>query len=106
MTLSTAQPRDPTTALDPREIVQATLRFAGSLYAIDTVTRVAVSWDGSALELWVLMREEILSDAERIHLLEWEFRRAIGPAPVSVHVLPLSEIDPETLPDAETVFQR
>lgn len=86
--------------------LQAFVRFLSAVRSIESVRRVACSSVGPELYVWVLMCEENLSDADRIYLLERDFRQQAGLVPVEVRVIPLSEVDERSLPPAETILER
>ena len=106
MSLTPADAPPPSSAASGSEVAQAILRFLSGVRAIESVERLAYSGDSSQLDIWVLMRKEVLEDAERVFLLERAMRQRAGLLPINVSVIPLDQVDPENLPPAETVFER
>ncbi len=88
------------------ESAQALTGFLSSLWEIDSVKRVGVSQDRGKFDLWALMAEEILPDAERVFRLHREFRQSVRSLRFTLHVVPLSEIDEASLPPLRTLFER
>jgi hypothetical protein len=82
------------------------VRLLSGIWAIPSVQRIALSSEAGHIDLWILMREEVPDDEDRISQLEREFRHAFEPAAFELHVYPLSEIDPSLLPPAETILER
>lgn len=81
-------------------------RLLSSIAAVGSVERIVLSFEAVRMDVWVLMREEVLEAAERVFLFEREYRQAVGAFPLDLHVVPLSEVDERTLPDGETIFAR
>jgi hypothetical protein len=67
---------------------------------------VGLSPDTTPLGLWIIQAEQNLPEAEGILLLEREFWQASPEIALTVHVVALSEIDEQTLPLVELIFDR
>jgi hypothetical protein len=93
------------TAAAAAESAQALTGFLSALWEIESVKRLGVSQGRGKLDLWALMAEEVLDDAEKIYLLHRRFRES-GSTPVGLHVVPLSEIDAASLPPLRILFER
>lgn len=87
------------------ESMQALLRFLSVTRSIPSVRRIAFSSGGGQFDLWVMMSEEVLDDAERILQHERALRQRIRLFPLSVNIIPLSEVDEDNLPPSEVVFE-
>jgi hypothetical protein len=88
------------------DVARAILQFISGVRPIRSVQRVAYSADGGQIDLWVLQSTEDLEDAERIYLLERSLRQRAGLLPLTLHVIPLSEVDEADLPPSETIHER
>jgi hypothetical protein len=101
---TTQQPSDDIWAVS--ESMQALLRFLSAIRSIPSVQRIAFSAGSGQFDLWVMMSQEVLEDAERILLHERALRQRTGLFPFNVNLIPLSEVDEENLPPAEVLFER
>ena len=88
------------------ESMQALTAFLSALWGIGSVKRVGVSGGGAHFDLWALMSEELLPDAERIFLLHRRLRESVQALPIGLHIVPLSEIDESNLPPLRILFER
>jgi hypothetical protein len=82
------------------------LRLLGGVWSIESVQKIALSAAAGHVDVWVLTRDEVIEDTERIAQFEREYRNAVSPLPFELHVVPLSEVDESALPPAETILQR
>lgn len=80
--------------------------FLTALHGIESVRRVGVSSGGPSLDVWVLQEAENIEDARTIYGLDYDVRRSVGMLPIEVHVIPLSEVDRNTLPEMQVIFER
>ena len=87
-------------------IAQALLHFLSGIRSIPSVEKVAYSSDGGQLDIWVLQSSEELEDAEQIYLLERAMRQRASLLPLTVHVVPLSEVSEANLPPTHTLHER
>jgi hypothetical protein len=106
MVLADDAPQVETSPRVAGDIAQALLHFLGGVQAVRSVRKIAYSDDGGRLDIWILMAEEILEDAERIFRLDRAMRQRAGLLPITIHVIPLDHVRAETLPPAETFFER
>jgi hypothetical protein len=88
------------------EVFAPIARLLGGIWSVESVQKVKLSTEGGQVDLWVLMREDILEDEGRIALMEREYRIAVKPTAFELHVFPLTEVDEAVLPPAETIFER
>lgn len=86
--------------------IRAFARFLSGVRTVESVKKVVSSTDGVNLQVWVLMREDIAEDFDRVFDFEYDLRRAVGPVPIDVRVVPLSEVDEAKLPPTETILER
>lgn len=77
-----------------------------NLGTIPSVERLAFQTDGYQSELLVLMRPWSFEDEERICRLQYEYLRAGGRGDLEIRVYGLDHLDPEALPELETVIER
>src|SRR6476659_8267293 len=88
------------------DLLPALLRFVGAVWTIESVQKIKYSSDGWQIDLWILMREEVLEDARRIFILEDDLRQKLGTFPFEVNDVPLSEVPERNLPPAELLLER
>ena|ERR1700687_810017 len=93
-------------AVAAAESLQALTAFLSALWAINSIRRVGVSQGRGKFDIWALMAEEKLADAERVFLLHRQFRESVRVVPFALHVVPLSEIDEGSLPPLQVLFER
>jgi hypothetical protein len=86
--------------------ITAVFRFLSTIWPIDSVQKVAYSLEGPKFHLWVLLRTEVLEDAKRIYLRADELFQDVEILPIQLHVVPLSDIDEDNLPQIETIAER
>jgi hypothetical protein len=82
------------------------MRFAHAASSSEAVHSMRVSSNEDAVDIWVLLEEENAELEEEFFRLEDELLSGIGDLYVSVHVAPLSAVDPRNLPAGETIFER
>ena len=88
------------------EAVQALMDLLGRLSPIRSVHKIGYRVEGTRFELWVLLREDVREDAERIFQLERDYHLTPGAFPVDLHVVALDQVDEAVLPAMHTVFTR
>jgi hypothetical protein len=103
---ATAQVGTTETAKSSARVVQAFMRFLGDLASIPSVRRIAYWAEGDALEIWVLLREDVPEDAERIFLMEHDFATSPAGFPFDLHLAALSDVDEANLPSMLTLIDR
>jgi hypothetical protein len=86
--------------------VDALLRFLSTVQRIGSVQRIAYSAEGIKYHLWVFLREEVLEDAHHAYELADELFYDEDLIPIQLHIVPLSEVDEQTLPQTITIFER
>ncbi len=106
MALASSPSTSPEGLVLPAEVIRAVVQFLSGVHSIASVQHVAASSDSTQTQIWILMSKEVLDDERRVYDLEYDLRRSIGAVPLNVHVIPLSEIDPTSLPPTETLFER
>ncbi len=82
------------------------LRLLVNIWSVESVQRIALATDGYHVDLWVLMREEVDQDEERIALAERDYLTEVGPIPFDLHVVPLTKVKESVLPPTETILER
>jgi hypothetical protein len=92
--------------LSALELVRAFADFLSAVASIASVQRVAYWSGGGQFELWVLLREDVLEDAERVFLLDRDFRQSPAVFPFELHVVALSDVDEANLPPTKTLVER
>ncbi len=88
------------------QVVQAFMRFLGNLASIPSVQRIAYSGEDDALQIWVLLREDVPDDAERVFRMEYDFARSPEGFPFDLQVATLSELDTNQLSLMHTLVDR
>lgn len=62
--------------------------FLSAVWQIKSVKRIGYTFEDERLDLWVLLRDDLSQDAERISLLDFQFMQATR-APIDLHVFVL-----------------
>lgn len=105
-TLTAPDPRSQPGTQQASASVDAVLRFLNSVQALGSVQRVAYSGDGITYHLWVFLRSEVLDDAQRVYEAADALLYDQNLIPIQLHIIPLSEVDEQTLPRVNTLFER
>jgi len=82
------------------------IRLITGVWTLSSVSKIGVSSDSRVLEVWAFMRDENAEDEARIWDFERQYRNSVGAYPFELHVIPLDQIDEETLPPVETPLDR
>lgn len=101
-----ANPAEPVMVESPPEGYPAFAWFLTRLHSMDSVKRVAASWTGAQVNLWVVLKEDVPEDFDRIFSLEYDLRRAVGADVVTVDVVTAELAESIGIPPEQTVFAR
>jgi len=84
------------------------IRFLSVVWQTKSVKRIGYTFDDEQLDLWVVLREDAPEDEDmkRIILADRDFRRAVGGAPMDLHISRLSRVKEENLPPSDVIFER
>jgi len=87
-------------------LAQALMDLLTALWSIVSIRRVGVSTDANQIDLWVLMDHEVSADAAQILRLHRDFRERTGFYLLELRIVPLSEVDPTSVPTLRVLFDR
>ncbi len=88
------------------QVVRTFMRFLEGIASIPSVRRISYWSENDVLEIWVLLREDVHDDAERIFIMEYNFARSPAGIPLDLHVVALTDVDEANLPPMHTLIDR
>jgi hypothetical protein len=88
------------------DAIRAFARLFSAISSVESVKKIVIAGDETQVDVWILLRESVIADEERIYLLERDYRRAVGAFPLELHVVPLDAVDERNIPPGETVLER